>query len=250
MDGLRQIKHIGTMFKPEMIIAIKGLRKTQTRRLLSAQPPQGWDIMSAPAKILGKITEPGNPKRGRMGVFIERDLMTDLIPLRYGWVDDYLYVKETWRINGNQSDYDLAYTMKESEKVFYRADESWNDGAGWRSAMLMPRWARRFDLRIVGKRVERVQNITPHDARAEGFDSIEDFAAMWNEMYHRPKPVKYNGEIDHYVSYPFAGPRRSTRSHDGLMHLTYGNPLVEVTEFELLDTPLTAWQLHEMGIDL
>jgi len=42
----------------------------------------------------------------------------------------------------------------------------------WRSSTQMPRWAARIWLRVVSVRIERVQDITEEDARAEGVDPL------------------------------------------------------------------------------
>jgi len=41
-------------------------------------------------------------------------------------------------------------------------------------------------LRIVGIYEGRAGEITPEDARAEGFESVEEFAAAWNKINRRP----------------------------------------------------------------
>ena len=61
---------------------------------------------------------------------------------------------------------------------FYRADES-NPrtkplSGKWRPSLLMPRWACRLVLPLVSVRVERVQDITEEDARAEGLRRTEN----------------------------------------------------------------------------
>lgn len=238
-------KHIGLIFKTEMVKAIQQAKKTQTRRPLPYQPPVGWDVVEPPAKALGKITHRGHPKRGRMGVFITDDIYTDLIPLRYGWVGDFLYVKETWRVN---EDYKLAAQMRDQKSVFYFADEPWNVDAGWRPSMIMPRWARRYDLEITRKAVERVSAITEAGAMAEGFDSVRDFKSLWDEIYGAPRARMRYGNLDYYESFPFDGPRFKQEEFNGLPHFIYGDPLVEVTHFDLRDKPLSGWELSDLGI--
>ena len=52
----------------------------------------------------------------------------------------------------------------------------------------MPRWACRLVLPLVSVRVERVQDITEEDAKAEGVEPIggsyrEVFRAVWQSIY-------------------------------------------------------------------
>ena len=52
----------------------------------------------------------------------------------------------------------------------------------------MPRWACRLVLPLVSVRVERVQDITEEDAKAEGVEPIggsyrEGFRAVWESIY-------------------------------------------------------------------
>ena len=76
-------------------------------------------------------------------------------------VGQRLWVSETWQDTSKDDP---------NHPLVYRAtwrDEQPPDG-GWRPSIFMPRWASRITLEITDVRVERVQDITEEDAKAEG----------------------------------------------------------------------------------
>ncbi len=85
-----------------------------------------------------------------------------------GQVGDRLWVRETWTA--------AMHDPKGPADCLYRADD--NRGvedlaeAKWTPSIHMPRWACRLVLPLVSVRVERVQDITEEDARAEGVELI------------------------------------------------------------------------------
>ena len=151
------------IFSGPMVRAILEGRKTQTRRVMRPKP-----------------TEPFLP-------------FTAECPCPYGHPGDRLWVRETWRVNGNKHDYAIA----SRDDVFYRADESYNEGVGWKPSIHMPRMFSRLPLEVTGVRVERVQDISYADCVAEGIVDvaraekrtrrvgeapIEQFAALWDSI--------------------------------------------------------------------
>jgi len=76
-----------------------------------------------------------------------------------------LWVRETWAPVGERRGH-LSFHIR------YKADAERAIGAygaqKWRSLIHMPRWASRITLRVTDVRVQRVQEISEEDARAEG----------------------------------------------------------------------------------
>jgi hypothetical protein len=112
---------------------------------------------------------------------------------KYGSPGDRLWVKEKWRyadklIDGYDRDCPYYLQYEADGTIFeingYEGQESiklWEKGCDWstcskfgkwRAPLFMPRWASRIMLEITGIRVERLQDISEEDAKAEG-------AAMW-----------------------------------------------------------------------
>jgi len=142
------------LFSGPMVRAILDGRKTQTRRIVSDDH----------ARFLS-----GEPVVG-----------PHLRP--YAKVGDRLWVREAWAPHPEDE-------QDPAERICYRADGSiWGPaphGTGsrrvssfeedvtltpprWRPSIHMPRWASRLSLEVTGVRVERLQEITPADATAEG----------------------------------------------------------------------------------
>ena len=177
------------LFNAEMVKAILSGRKTQTRRIIKLDHERGFQ----------------NPVvRGRDGEVssVEFGLSHMLCPL--GQPGDQLWVRETWQ--GPLVDYDEAYSMFKDPKPYqkvencvYRADggpcPEFTDAdddlrQGWRPSIHMPRWASRINLLITGVRVERLDDISQHDARCEGIVDHHNvgqekylFSRLWRDIY-------------------------------------------------------------------
>lgn len=186
------------LFNGAMVRAILAGAKTQTRRVVKPQPPNGcgYAINGAQsAAVCAAVLPSGEP------VFVpptprSKDHLL-LCPL--GAPGDDLWVRETW---ARRTDVDPA-TNAEKAKAYLRfaADDNdlsgeWHDyGGKWRPSIHMPRWASRLTLRVTSVRVERLREITEDDARAEGVLTLEPragaasarerFADLWSDVYGR-----------------------------------------------------------------
>lgn len=93
----------------------------------------------------------------------------------HGAPGDRIWVRETWQPNEPQ--YGGGY--------LYRADDpAGHIDGGWKSSMFMPRRASRLTLEIEAVRIERLQEISEEDARAEGIQvfplqDASDPSAWW-----------------------------------------------------------------------
>jgi len=131
------------LFNGAMVRAVLSGSKTQTRRVLKKQP------FSKPEF---------NDGTGLFDVYAG-DELAGSINCPYGQVGDQLWVRETFGLAGD----------KNQHVLHYRATH-WKDGKdmGWKPSIHMPRWASRIQLEITGIRVERLNDCSEADAKAEG----------------------------------------------------------------------------------
>lgn len=98
----------------------------------------------------------------------------------YGVPGDRLWVREAWRAVERESDR-VDGVLYAADGVFepiedtMAAAERWVDvydngkhGTGWRPSIFLPRWACRLVLEVVDVAVERLHDLTPEGAIAEG----------------------------------------------------------------------------------
>lgn len=174
------------IFGGPMMLAILSGSKTQTRRPIKLQPNhEGWSIV--------RIEQIG--KNWNITTCID-DFHGEL-KCPYGQPGDELWVREIWQA---AKGYDTLKPSKISSRsgIKYLADGlcSWtDDDAGdvvWgrtRRSIYMPRWASRIQLEITDIRVERIQDISEEDAKAEGAEhwnplvkTVRNFENLWNSI--------------------------------------------------------------------
>lgn len=220
------------IFSSESIRAIQANKKDQTRRIV--KPPAPWDPCD-------------------YGLDIE--FHTGNIKCPYGVPGDTLWVRETFFHDGTDEPSALHFRANASE-----ADEAWfkEEGWKWKPSIYMKKEYARIFLEITKVRVERVQDITDDDCRAEGITglggmvgantamlvtgttSIEDaeivtlahgFIGLWDSIHAKPKPKKRGGVITHYESYPWED-IQETREFRGLPWRVFGNPWTWPIDFK------------------
>lgn len=180
------------LLNAEMVRAVLDGRKTQTSRMLT---PRQLKMIDAAASI-GECypLESGHQHENSQSYYREW--------CPFGAVGDRLWVRESFYEHGcwQGGGYDPEDSYFVSDKqVLYPADgikrpsERKRDDF-WRSrpSIHMPRWASRITLEITGVRVERLQDISEEDAKAEGAPTeccvIGDkhflgFRSLWRSIY-------------------------------------------------------------------
>lgn len=163
------------LFSGEMVRAILDGRKTQTRRVILPQPlsmelePMVRDHDEHPARFFlcdaqlsRRIWAARYNRRSAVGPGEWKWATSELrAACPFGQPGDRLWVRETWASAGGEDEQPYAV---------YRADMRGQlvGIARWVPSIHMPRWASRLTLEITEVRVERVQEITEADAKAEG----------------------------------------------------------------------------------
>jgi hypothetical protein len=166
------------LFSGPMVRAILDGRKTMTRRVIKVQPPveatSAGNYSSSREGVTNRWTwMSGNPK--------DCDTWEPLDDFRLPYAPgDLLWVRETWAEACELDEDDKPAT---DMRTYYRADgepfsryldpdtDTWRDGLKWKPSILMPRWASRITLRVTAVKVERLQDISEEDAKAEGVET-------------------------------------------------------------------------------
>lgn len=153
------------LFSGEMVKAILNGRKTQTRRVISPQPPEGYKWTGWILSTTGSNSDVGKAQWNfgdtTMINLIRRP--SHKVRCLFGAIGDRLWVRETW--------YQITNKDFSKGQIIYRTDgwEREDKGfMGWKPSIHMPRWASRITLEITGIRAERVQNISEDDCWHEG----------------------------------------------------------------------------------
>lgn len=183
------------LFSGPMVRAILDGRKTQTRRVINPQPLLETDALR---------DVPGENRWWAAWIDSEEEFGVTYKPLGsdqqhewacpYGVPGDRLWVRETWALIGallidpclnyraDNSQRPINHHKTHADMWYPAGSNQWIDGEtlmkvpdkdGWRPSIFMPRWASRITLEITDVRVQRVQEISEEDARAEGCGAVD-----------------------------------------------------------------------------
>jgi hypothetical protein len=175
------MKAIPILFSPPMVSALLDGRKTQTRRLVNPQPI--WNV-----DVDGNLYE-GNYK-GYVKVNGHAGWQYQFATEFANWqIGDTLYVREEHYRFGAWVEKEGEYTksgrqkwmfVTHTEEILYEAPAEFRKGRhhkdpytpAWhkRLARFMPKIAARIWLQVADIRVERLQDISEEDAKAEGVE--------------------------------------------------------------------------------
>lgn len=134
------------LFNGDMVRAILEGRKTQTRREVKLSKHYSNCHLEIENKNLMVVNTQDQEARKE-------------IYCPYGSVGDQLWVRETFGLLGDEAKHVLHYRA-----THYRDGKN----MGWKPSIHMPRWASRIQLEITGIRVERLNDCSESDAKAEG----------------------------------------------------------------------------------
>jgi hypothetical protein len=160
------------LFSGPMVRAILDGSKTQTRRIFK-----------------GTTEHKGPYNPAYMEAHQQANGWGSICP--YGTPGDRLWVRETWQHNiGNgppiiyRADHGAAQSVYEADL----ATGAWKVAvSGWRPSIFMPRAASRILLEITDVRVQRLQEISEEDARAEGCEPFacprDRFQGLWDTIH-------------------------------------------------------------------
>jgi len=167
------VKEHGILFTSAMVRAILAGQKSQTRRAVKS--PHVEDA-AAWADLGGGRWESG--MAGDYG----RLAHCEVVKCPHGPVGRRLWVRETWH-QCPHCERTVSYRAGGWREAPSGAPDDAGDRCdddtrplspkceahGWKPSIHMPRWASRITLEVTRVRVERVGDITPADALAEGF---------------------------------------------------------------------------------
>lgn len=215
------------IFSSEMVRAILDGKKTQTRRTHGLEDVNKYPDLWTFVKIGILDYKTKRSAKGKFSAYFTSELIEpktiSICPqvCPFGQPGDKLWVRETFCLVD-----DTEYGYEKWIEIDYRATPRYAEScvthpAGWENApndlealkwrpsIHMPRWASRILLEIVSVRVERLQDISEEDAKAEGASlgrvfgegklgiksHREGFIDLWNSINGKKYPWESNAWV-------------------------------------------------------
>jgi len=163
-EDMSEVKERPILFSAPMIRALIDGSKTQTRRIMKPQPvkPSVNESDECPSRWYENGELNGVP--------------SNVWSCPYGKPGDRLWVRETWASAYQDGCWGTAFfadgafvqgKQQHPKGPHFHAKEL-GEHVRWKPSIHMPRWASRITLEITEVRVQRLQEISEEDARAEG----------------------------------------------------------------------------------
>ncbi|WIO41018.1 hypothetical protein P2G42_13665 [Klebsiella electrica] len=210
------MKERGMIFNGEMVRALLEGRKTQTRRIMKVQPSEVFTPMNMSLEpdykarwyTPGSVDKDGYLQPASKDVFgVSNENEGYSCP--FGAVGDRIWVRETSGLQvrrdalGGTGEF-RVYRASNPDAIRFTTASGKDYPIKWTPSIHMPRWASRITLEITDVRVERLNDISEEDARAEGIidggclncgepepcgcanpepDATDAFAYLWQSIY-------------------------------------------------------------------
>lgn len=174
------------LFSTEMVRAIQDGTKTVTRRIIKPK-------FTNTAIVI---------KKGKAFETLGTPATTIEIKCLYQ-VGDIIYVRETWHINNITPHYP-EWLYKADYDCTIKPYCNWK----WKPSIHMPKEAARIFLRVTDVRIERLQDITEGQAKAEGIDTNNKTLSarcifkyhLWNSTVKKTDLDKYGWNANPWVT--------------------------------------------------
>lgn len=204
------------LFSTDMVQAILNGSKTQTRRIVKKQypimfeaPKMLWNDSKTPEWCLGTNMESPN---------------SHWLKSPYGVPGDLLWVRETFTYIGES-----ASSPDQRNQFHYKASTGKNNFT-WKPSIHMPKKAARIWLKVNDVRVERLQDISEEDAKAEGVRKYGPFGEYRGSRHPNGGYMKYRAYGDAVSAFECIW-----ESINGAESWK-ANPWVWVVDFEVIST--------------
>lgn len=172
------------IFNDEMVRAILDGRKTQTRRIMKAQPRNAIAVDDCGFGEFVPVYEEDGRPHGIRG--------PETMACEYGKPGHRLWVRETFVLTQHNKPVYCA-DCRDADGYFWSEAAADRSAVKWKSARHMPRWASRITLEITGVRVERLNDLSEEDAIAEGVERPQEgtpicnaslwFRVLWESIF-------------------------------------------------------------------